>query len=118
MSATTNAGFQIKSIYEDDHTDFRCGYAPAGAPCKNDITTLHNVDPYFTSYNSGWSNANPRYIKAINNSVEYCPPTSAIACSRRTGRRLRSIGGGHAPHAVDRNTTVSIVPIHRPNYLV
>lgn len=76
MSATTNTGFQVKSFYEDDHRDFRCSAPNPIQGCKNDITTLINTDPYFTSYASGWSNANARYVKAINNAVEYCPPSA------------------------------------------
>jgi hypothetical protein len=73
MQATTNTGFQIKAMFEDDQRDFRTtGDAALGVPAKADITTLRNVDPFFTSTASGWSNSRPRYVKAINNSVEFC----------------------------------------------
>lgn len=67
----TNTGFQLKYLYEADHR-------PLDKPENPNLTQAPL--PNQTSFQSGWSNRNPRYIKAINNSVEYCAPAAAT-CS-------------------------------------
>jgi YD repeat-containing protein len=67
----TNTGFQLKYLYEPDHR-------PLDKPENPNLTQA--PPPNQTSFQSGWSNRNPRYIKAINNAVEFCAPAAAT-CS-------------------------------------
>jgi YD repeat-containing protein len=67
----TNTGFQLKYLYEADHR-------PLDKPENPNLTQAPS--PNQSSFQSGWSNRNPRYIKAINNAVEYCAP-AAVTCS-------------------------------------
>jgi hypothetical protein len=71
QSVRTNTGFQLKYLYEADHR-------PLDKPENPNLTQAPL--PNQTSFQSGWSNRNPRYIKAINNAVEYCAP-AAPSCS-------------------------------------
>jgi hypothetical protein len=70
QSVNTNTGFQLKYLYEADNRPME----------KADKPNLVNAPPLATSFQSGWSNRNPKYIKAINNAIEYCAP-SATTCS-------------------------------------
>lgn len=65
MGIQSNTGFQLKSIYESD----------TRVMDKPNNPNLVNVHPSLTSQGSGWSDANPKYVKAINMAVEFCPPT-------------------------------------------
>lgn len=65
MGVQSNTGFQLKSIYVQDTNPMD----------KPNNPNLVNVNPALTSAASGWSSANPRYIKAINNAFEFCTPT-------------------------------------------
>jgi YD repeat-containing protein len=67
----TNTGFQLKYLYEPDHR-------PLDKPENPNLTQAPLANQ--TSFQSGWSNRNPRYIKAINNSVEFCAP-AAVTCA-------------------------------------
>jgi hypothetical protein len=69
-SVNTNTGFQLKYLYEADNRPFD----------KADNPNLINVPPASTSAASGWSAANPKYVKGINSAVEYCAP-AATTCS-------------------------------------
>jgi hypothetical protein len=71
QSVRTNTGFQLKYLYEPDHR-------PIDKPENPNLTQA--PAPNQTSHQSGWSSRNPRYIKAINNAVEYCAP-AATTCS-------------------------------------
>jgi hypothetical protein len=71
QSVRTNTGFQLKYLYEADHR-------PLDKPENPSLTQA--PPPNQTSSQSGWSNRNPRYIKGINNAVEYCAP-AASSCS-------------------------------------
>jgi hypothetical protein len=67
QSVTTNTGFQLKYLYEADNLPMD----------KTDNPQLQNAYPLMTSAQSGWSSRNPRYVVAINNSLEYCQPSAA-----------------------------------------
>jgi hypothetical protein len=71
QSVRTNTGFQLKYLYEPDHR-------PLDKPENPNL--IQAPPPNQTSFQSGWSNRNPRHIKAINNAVEYCAP-AATSCS-------------------------------------
>jgi YD repeat-containing protein len=71
QSVRTNTGFQLKYLYEADNR-------PLDKPENPNLTQAPL--PNQTSFQSGWSNRNPRFIKAINNAVEYCAPAAAT-CS-------------------------------------
>lgn len=110
MSATTNTGFQVKSIYEPDHRDFRCSAPNPIQGCKNDITTLINTDLNYTNHTSGWSTSNPRYIKAINNAVEYCAPTAPSCVLTKQWPTATFNWAAGMPRTLKvGNTTISIV---------
>lgn len=66
MGIQSNTGFQLKSIYVQDTRPMD----------KANNPNLINVHPALTSAASGWSSANPKYVKAINNAVEFCSPTA------------------------------------------
>lgn len=66
-SVNTNTGFQLKYLYVADDRPMN----------KPDNPDLINAPPASTSAQSGWSSRNPKYIKAINNAVEYCAPAAA-----------------------------------------
>lgn len=62
---TNNAGFQLRAMMEPDHRPFD----------KVDNPNLTGgVPPATSSAGSGWSSTNPKYVKAINNAIEYCGP--------------------------------------------
>jgi hypothetical protein len=71
QSVRTNTGFQLKYLYEPDHR-------PLDKPENPNLTQAPL--PNQTSFQSGWSSRNARYIKGINNAVEYCAP-AATTCS-------------------------------------
>lgn len=75
MAVTTNTGFMLKALYQGDSRDFR-----TTPPIKIDNPLLTNVGPWYTSDASGWTLLNPKFIKAINTSYEYCTPT-ATTCT-------------------------------------
>lgn len=61
---TSNTGFQLSPVMELDHRPFN----------KTDNPNLIGVPPASSSADSGWSSANPKYMRAINNAIEYCQP--------------------------------------------
>lgn len=64
-SVTTNTGFQLKYIYE-----------PHSRPLPaSKLGATNNPEIIASSIN--WSTRMPRYIQAINNTVEYCTVTNA-----------------------------------------
>lgn len=67
-SVTTNTGFQLKYIYE-----------PHSRPLEASKRSATN-NPQIIASSINWSTRMPRYIKAINNAVEYCAASSS-ACS-------------------------------------
>ncbi len=69
-SVQTNTGFQLKYLYVPDNRPMD----------KPDNPNLINAPQVSTSFQSGWSNRNARYVTAINNAVEYCAP-SATTCA-------------------------------------
>jgi hypothetical protein len=71
MGANPNTGFQIKALYPPDNRPLD----------KSDNPNLINVPP---ADSSGWALQNPKYIKAINNSYEYCAPAAASCSLTRT----------------------------------
>ncbi|MFD1218363.1 RHS repeat domain-containing protein [Microbulbifer celer] len=66
MGIQSNTGFQLKSIYAQDSRPMD----------KPDNPDLIGVPTALTSAASGWSSANPKQVKAINNAVEFCAPTA------------------------------------------
>jgi len=60
---TTNTGFQLNAIYEPDYTPM----------AKTDRSLPAYVPAATTTAGSGWSNLNPKYVKAVNNAYEFWP---------------------------------------------
>jgi hypothetical protein len=67
QSVRTNTGFQLKYLYELDHRPM----------AKPDNPRLVSAPPLLSSAQSGFSSRNPKYIKALNNAVEYCAPAAS-----------------------------------------
>jgi hypothetical protein len=75
QSVRTNTGFELKYLYEADNRPMD----KPDNPILINAPTLGAGTP-LTSANFGFSQRNPRYIKAINNAYEYCAPAAAT-CS-------------------------------------
>src|SRR6185436_14845619 len=67
MSVNTNTGFQLKGLYPPDNRPLD----------KTDKPWLQNAPP---ASSAGWATSNPKYIKGINNAIEFCAP-SATDCT-------------------------------------
>lgn len=69
---TTNTGFQLKYDYINDDPGLesaKVGINVAGAPSVE------------SSNAAQWRLKNPKYVRAINNAVEYCDPTILAPCA-------------------------------------
>jgi YD repeat-containing protein len=71
MAVATNTGYMLKALYEGDNRDYR-----TTPPVKTDNPLLKNIGKFYTSDSSSWTIINPKYIKAINTTYEYCVPTA------------------------------------------
>ncbi|GLX78743.1 hypothetical protein tinsulaeT_20830 [Thalassotalea insulae] len=67
-SVTTNTGFQLKYLYEMHER-----------PLESSKQSATN-NPLIPADSLNWSLMHPKYIKAINNAVEYCDPV-AVDCA-------------------------------------
>lgn len=67
-NARTNTGFQVRRFFVDDTRGLD----------KPDKTWIRNVP----RLPSGWYTRNPKYIRAINNAIDYCPNTGNCALTR------------------------------------
>jgi YD repeat-containing protein len=72
---TTNTGFQLKYDYINDDPGLEASKANVVFPSGS------NVPSVAVSNSANWRLKNPKYVRGINNSVEYCNPAVIQPCA-------------------------------------